>query len=119
MNAVNIGAMLARFSEHWAPKKIAELNDYDIKIVKVQGDFAWHAHADTDELFLVIDGALTLQLREGDVSLGAGDLYVVPRGAEHCPRADVETAVLLIEPRGVVNTGDAGGDRTAELETLI
>jgi mannose-6-phosphate isomerase-like protein (cupin superfamily) len=119
MNAVNIGAMLARFSEHWAPKKIAEMNDYDIKIVKVQGDFTWHAHADTDELFLVIDGALTLQLRDGDVSLGAGDLYVVPRGAEHCPRADVETAVLLIEPRGVVNTGDAGGDRTAELETLI
>ena len=119
MNAVNIGAMLARFSEHWAPKKIAELNDYDIKIVKVQGDFTWHAHADTDELFLVIDGALTLQLRDGDVSLGAGDLYVVPRGAEHCPRADVETSVLLIEPRGVVNTGDAGGARTAELETLI
>lgn len=119
MNAVNIGAMLARFSEHWAPKKIAELNDYDIKIVKVQGDFTWHAHADTDELFLVIDGALTLQLRDGDVSLGAGDLYVVPRGAQHCPRADVETSVLLIEPRGVVNTGDAGGARTAELETLI
>ena len=118
MNAVNIGAMLARFGEHWAPKKIAELNDYDIKIVKVLGDFTWHAHADTDELFFVIDGALTLQLRDGDVRLGAGDLYVVPRGAEHCPRADVETAVLLIEPRGVVNTGDAGGDRTAELETL-
>ncbi len=119
MNAVNIGAMLARFSEHWAPKKIAELNDYDIKIVKVQGDFTWHAHADTDELFLVIDGALTLQLRDGVVRLGPGELFVVPRGAEHCPRADVETAVLLIEPRGVVNTGDAGGDRTAELEPLI
>ena len=87
--------------------------------MKVQGDFTWHAHADTDELFLVIDGALTLQLRDGDVRLGAGDLYVVPRGAEHCPRSDVETSVLLIEPRGVVNTGDAGGDRTAELETLI
>lgn len=119
MDAVNIGAMLARFAEQWAPKKIAELNDYDIKIVKVQGDFTWHAHAGTDELFLVIDGALTLQMRDGDVRLGPGELFVVPRGAEHCPRADVETAVLLIEPRGVVNTGDAGGDRTAELETLI
>jgi mannose-6-phosphate isomerase-like protein (cupin superfamily) len=119
MDAVNIGAMLARFTEQWAPKKIAELNDYDIKIVKVQGDFTWHAHAGTDELFLVIDGALTLQMRDGDVRLGPGELFVVPRGAEHCPRADVETAVLLIEPRGVVNTGDAGGDRTAELETLI
>jgi mannose-6-phosphate isomerase-like protein (cupin superfamily) len=119
MDAVNIGAMLARFSEHWAPKKIAELNDYDIKIVKVRGDFTWHAHAGTDELFLVIDGALTLQRRDRDVRLGPGELFVVPRGAEHCPRADVETAVLLIEPRGVVNTGDSGGDRTAALETLI
>ncbi|HEX5190591.1 MAG TPA: cupin domain-containing protein [Streptosporangiaceae bacterium] len=118
MDAVNMGAMLGRFSEHWAPKKIAELNDYEIKIVKVLGDFTWHAHAETDELFLVIDGALTVQLRDRDVHLGPGELFVVPRGTEHCPRADVETAVLLIEPRGVVNTGDAGGDRTAELETL-
>ena len=114
----NIGSMLARFSEHWAPKKIAELNDYDIKIVKLQGDFTWHSHADTDELFLVIDGALIVQMRDGDVCLGPGELFVVPRGAEHCPRADVETAVLLIEPGGVVNTGDAGGGMTAELQTL-
>jgi len=118
MDAVNIEAMLARFSEHWAPKKIAELNDYDIKIVKVQGDFTWHSHADTDELFLVTYGALTLQTRAGDIRLGPGDLYVVPRGVEHCPRSDVETAILLIEPRGVVNTGDAGGDMTAEVQTL-
>ncbi len=118
MEAVNIGSMLARFSEHWAPKKIAELNDYDIKIVKLQGDFTWHSHADTDELFLVIDGALIVQMRDGDVCLGPGELFVVPRGAEHCPRADVETAVLLIEPGGVVNTGDAGGGMTAELQTL-
>lgn len=118
MNAVNIAAMLARFSEQWMPKKIAELNDYDIKVVKVQGEFTWHAHQETDELFLVIDGTLTLQLRTGDISLRPGELFVVPRGAEHCPRADAEAAVLLIEPRGVVNTGDAGGDRTAELETL-
>ena len=115
---MNIGSMLARFSEHWAPKKIAELNDYDVKIVKVQGDFTWHSHADTDELFLVIDGRLTIQMRDGDVALGPGELFVVPHGAEHCPRADVETAVLLLEPRGVVNTGDAGGDMTAEAETL-
>jgi len=119
MDAVNIAAMLTRFSEHWAPKKIAELNDYDVKIVKIQGDFTWHSHPDTDELFLVIEGALTLQMRAGDVRLGAGELYVVPRGIEHCPRSDVETSMLLIEPRGVVNTGDAGGDMTAELQTLI
>jgi mannose-6-phosphate isomerase-like protein (cupin superfamily) len=104
MDAVNIAAMLTRFSEHWAPKKIAELNDYDVKIVKIQGDFTWHSHADTDELFLVIDGALTLQMRAGDVRLGPGELYVVPRGVEHCPRSEVETSMLLIEPRGVVNT---------------
>ncbi len=118
MGAVNIASMLARFSEHWAPKKIAELNDYDVKVVKVLGDFTWHAHADTDELFLVIDGRLTIQLRDSDVALGPGELFVVPRGAEHCPRAEVETAMLLMEPRGVVNTGDAGGDMTADLEML-
>jgi mannose-6-phosphate isomerase-like protein (cupin superfamily) len=118
MDAVNVGSMLARFSEHWAPKKIAELNDYDIKIVKVLGEFTWHAHADTDELFFVIDGALTIQTRDGDVVLGPGELFVVPRGAEHRPRADAEAAVMLIEPRGVVNTGNAGGDMTAEVEAL-
>jgi mannose-6-phosphate isomerase-like protein (cupin superfamily) len=118
MEAVSIASMLARFSEHWAPKKIGELNDYDVKIVKLLGDFTWHAHPDTDELFLVIDGALTIQLRGRDVAVGPGELYVVPRGTEHCPRAEEETAVLLIEPRGVVNTGDAGGDLTAQLETL-
>jgi mannose-6-phosphate isomerase-like protein (cupin superfamily) len=118
MEAVNIGSMLARFSEHWAPKKIAELNDYDVKIVKVQGEFTWHAHAGTDELFFVIDGTLTIQMRDGDVVLGPGELFVVPRGAEHCPRADAEAAVMLIEPRGVVNTGDAGGDMTSETEAV-
>src|SRR5215469_5364728 len=118
MDAVNLESLLARVSEHWAPKKIAELNDYDVKIVKMLGDFTWHRHADTDELFLVIDGRLTIQLRGGAVSLGSGELFVVPRGAEHCPRADVETAVLLIEPRSVINTGDAGGDLTAHVETL-
>lgn len=118
MDAMNIASMLARFSEHWAPKKIAELNDYDVKIVKLLGDFTWHAHADTDELFLVIDGALTIQMRDGDVRVGPGELFVVPRGAEHCPRAEVETAVLLLEPRGVVNTGNAGGDLTAEVQEL-
>lgn len=116
--AVSLTAMLARFSEHWAPKKIAELNDYDVKIVKLQGEFTWHRHADTDEFFLVIDGQLTIQLREGDVVLGPGELFVVPRGVEHCPKADVETSVVLIEPKGVMNTGDAGGDLTIELADL-
>src|SRR5260370_30426876 len=110
--------MAARVSEHWAPKKIAELNDYDVKILRVLGECTWHRHPDTDELFFVIDGALTIQMRDGDVVLGPGELFGVPRGAEHRPRADAEAAVMLIEPRGVVSTGDAGGDRTAEAQAL-
>jgi len=116
--AVNLASMFGKFSEHWAPKKIAEINDYDVKIVKLQGEFTWHRHPDTDEFFLVIDGQLTIQRPDGDVLVSPGELYVVPAGVEHCPRADSETCMLLIEPRGVVNTGDAGGDLTAELEDL-
>jgi mannose-6-phosphate isomerase-like protein (cupin superfamily) len=118
MNAVNIDAMLARFDEHWSPKKIGQINDYDVRIVKVQGEFTWHTHADTDEFFMVLSGELTIQMRDRSVVLGPRELFVVPRGVEHCPRADVETALLLLEPSSVVNTGDAGGDLTAEVETL-
>jgi mannose-6-phosphate isomerase-like protein (cupin superfamily) len=118
MDAVNLDAMLARFAEHWSPKKIAQINDYDVRIVKVQGEFTWHRHADTDELFLVLGGQLTIQMRDRDVVLGPRELFVVPRGVEHCPRAEAETAVLLLEPGSVVNTGDAGGELTAEVEEL-
>jgi mannose-6-phosphate isomerase-like protein (cupin superfamily) len=118
MDAVNVDAMLARLSEHWSPKKIAQINDYDVRIVKLQGDFTWHKHDDTDEFFLVLSGELTIQLRDRNVVLGPRELFVVPRGAEHCPRADTETAVLLLEPSSVINTGDAGGALTAKVETL-
>lgn len=118
MNPVNIDAMLARFDDHWSPKKIGQINDYDVRIVKVQGEFTWHTHADTDEFFMVLSGELTIQMRERSVVLGPRELFVVPRGVEHCPRADVETALLLLEPGSVINTGDAGGDLTAEVETL-
>jgi mannose-6-phosphate isomerase-like protein (cupin superfamily) len=118
MDAVNIDVMLARFTEHWSPKRIARINDYDVRIVKVQGEFSWHQHADTDEFFLVLDGELTIQMRDRDVVLGPRELFVVPRGVEHCPRAEVETALLLLEPSSAVNTGDAGGELTAEVETL-
>jgi mannose-6-phosphate isomerase-like protein (cupin superfamily) len=111
--SVDIGEVLSRFSEHWAPKTVARLNDYEIKVVKLQGEFVWHAHHDTDELFLVIDGRLTIQLRDGDVELSPGQLFVVPRGVEHCPLTDGEVHALLIEPASVVNTGDAGGPLTA------
>ena len=111
---VDIAEKLSLFSEHWSPKVVARLNDYEIKLVKVKGEFVWHAHADTDELFLVIEGTLTIQLRDGDVTLQPGQLYVVPRGVEHRPVADGEVAAMLIEPSGVVNTGDAEpGDLTA------
>ncbi len=118
MDAVNLDVMLARFAEHWSPKRIAQINDYDVRIVKVQGEFTWHRHADTDEFFLVLDGQLTIQMRDRNVVLGPRELFVVPRGVEHCPRADAETAVLLLEPSSVVNTGDAGGELAAEVEEL-
>ncbi len=118
MDPVNIDDMLARFTDHWSPKKIAQINDYDVRIVKIQGDFTWHKHDDTDELFLVLSGEMTIQMRDRNVILGPGELFVVPRGSEHCPRADIETAVLLLEPSSVVNTGDAGGELTADVETL-
>lgn len=118
MDPVNVDAMLARFAEHWSPKKIAQVNDYDVRIVKLQGDFTWHKHDDTDEFFLVLSGELIIQMRDRDVVLGPQDLFVVPQGAEHCPRADIETAVLLLEPSSVINTGDAVGVFTTEVETL-
>jgi mannose-6-phosphate isomerase-like protein (cupin superfamily) len=110
---VDLAQKLSSFSEHWAPKVVARLNDYEIKVVKLQGEFVWHTHDDTDELFLVLDGELTIRLRDGDVTLGPGQLFVVPRGVEHCPVAVGEVRAVLIEPAGVVNTGDAGGPLTA------
>ena len=119
MDARNLDELFGRFTEQWQPRKIAELNDYDVKIAKVAGDFVWHQHDETDELFLVVDGRLTIALPDDDeVVLGPGELYVVPRGVRHCPRADGETRILLIEPRGVVNTGDVGGERTARPSSL-
>lgn len=105
--AVDITEKLSSFDEHWSPRVVARLNDYEIKVVKVKGEFVWHTHDDTDELFIVVAGELTIQMRDGNVNLGAGQLFVVPRGAEHCPVADGEVHALLIEPTGVVNTGDA------------
>ncbi len=118
MEPVNLDRLLTRFTEHWSPKTIAQVNDYDVRIVKVQGEFTWHRHIDSDEFFLVLTGQLTIQMRDGDVVLGPQELFVVPRGVEHCPRADAETALVLFEPASVVNTGDAGGELTAEIEQL-
>jgi mannose-6-phosphate isomerase-like protein (cupin superfamily) len=112
--AINLTDKLRRFDEHWSPRIVARLNDYDVQLVKVQGEFVWHKHDDTDDFFLVLEGRLTIQLRDGDIELGPGDLYVVPRGVDHCPKADEEAHVLLIEPAGTPNTGDTGGPLTAD-----
>jgi mannose-6-phosphate isomerase-like protein (cupin superfamily) len=114
----NVDQALAAVAEHWQPHRLTSINDYDLKVVKIQGEFVWHTHPDTDELFLVRSGRLTIQLRDGDVQLGPGDVYVVPAGVEHCPKADDEVSALLIEPQGTVNTGDAGGDLTSPLREL-
>lgn len=107
-SVVNIANALARFSDHWAQRKIAAINDYEVKIAKLHGEFVWHTHEDTDEFMLVISGRLTVRFREGDRILDPGEFVVVPRGVEHCTAAEEETSILLLEPAGVVNTGDAG-----------
>ncbi|RXZ50200.1 cupin domain-containing protein [Agromyces binzhouensis] len=114
----NVHDALDSFTEHWQPHRLASVNDYDVKVVKLLGEFTWHAHPDTDELFMVLSGQLVIQLRAGDVELGPGDVYVVPRGVEHCPKAAGEVSAILIEPQGVVNTGDTPSERTSELREL-
>lgn len=116
---VDLAAKLALVTDRWSPKVVARLNAYEIKVVKVQGEFVWHSHDDTDELFLVVAGELTIQFRDGAVVLRPGQLYVVPRGVEHCPRADGEVHAVLIEPTGVVNTGEAGGPLTARYDDSL
>jgi mannose-6-phosphate isomerase-like protein (cupin superfamily) len=107
MDKVNLAEKFAAISEHWSPKIVGAVDDYEIKVVKVAGDFVWHSHADEDELFLVIEGELTIALRDRDVTLGPGEFFVVPKGVEHKPSAATECKMLLLERKGVVNTGDA------------
>ena len=107
MNPVNLEAKLSLFSDHWGPRTVAQFNGNDIMVVKVKGEFIWHKHDDTDDLFLVLKGRLTIQMRNGNVSLGPGELFVVPKGVEHRPVAEEEVHLLLMEPAGTPNTGDA------------
>lgn len=111
--AINFAAKLALFDDRWQPRVIAQMNDYQFKLVKIEGDFVWHSHADTDETFIVLAGRLRIDFRDGAVHLGPGEMYVVPRGVEHKPFAVGEVRMLLVEPCGVRNTGDQGGERTA------
>ena len=111
--AINLQEKLAKFSDHWSPKIIAQMNDYHFKLVKFQGDFVWHSHADTDEVFITLDGEMTIEFRDGKAHLKAGEMVVVPKGVEHKPCAEKECKIMLVEPAGTINTGDAGGDLTA------
>ena len=118
--SINFTQKLGLFDEQWQPKVVAEMNDYQFKVVKLQGDFVWHKHKDTDETFIVLDGKLRIEFRDGAVEIAAGEMYVVPKGVEHKPFAEKEVKLLLIEPRGVPNTGDATtSERTAQNEVWI
>jgi mannose-6-phosphate isomerase-like protein (cupin superfamily) len=117
--AINLERKFSLFDEQWKPKVVAEMNDYQFKVVKLEGDFVWHDHPDTDETFIVVEGRLRIDFRDGAVELSAGEMFVVPKGVEHKPCAEHEVKLLLIEPRGVLNTGHEGGDRTAPNDVWI
>jgi len=116
---VNLREKLQKFHEHWSPRVVAEMNDYQFKVVKLEGEFVWHRHDETDEAFLVIAGEMEIQFRDRTVTLRAGELFVIPRGVEHITRAARECHALILEPRGVVNTGDAGGALTAANDVWV
>lgn len=116
---INFKEKLAKFSEQWSPKIIAQLNDYHFKVAKIQGEFIWHDHPETDEVFVVVKGHLVILFRDGEVSLDEGEMFVVPKGVEHKPVAENECHILLIEPAGTVNTGNVVNERTASNDTWI
>jgi mannose-6-phosphate isomerase-like protein (cupin superfamily) len=118
MKKFNLAEAFTRFSDHWRPRIAGELNDSYVKLVKLKGEFVWHHHAAEDELFLVVQGVLTIRLRDGELVLRPGEFAIIPRGVEHCPAAEEEVHVLLLEPKGTVNTGNVENDRTAAPEWL-
>ena len=117
--SINFSRKFGLFDAQWEPKVIAEINDYQFKLIKLQGDFIWHNHRNTDEAFIVIEGDLRIDFRDGAVHVAAGEMFVVPKGVEHKPFAEKEVKLLLIEPRGVLNTGHEGGERTADNDMWI
>jgi mannose-6-phosphate isomerase-like protein (cupin superfamily) len=117
--SINLAEKFGLLTERWSPRVIAEMNDYQFKVVKLEGDFVWHAHKETDETFLVLEGDLRIDFRDGAVEIAAGELFIVPKGIEHKPYAAKEVKLMLIEPRGVLNTGDAAGERTAQNNVWI
>ena len=117
--SINLQEKLTKFSEHWSPRIIAQMNDYHFKLAKVQGEFVWHNHPETDEVFLVVKGQLDIHFRDGIISLNEGELYIVPKGVEHKPVAAMECHIMLIEPVGTVNTGEVVNERTAPNDVWI
>jgi mannose-6-phosphate isomerase-like protein (cupin superfamily) len=119
LHSINLQDKFSRFSEHWSPKIIAQMNDYHFKLAKVQGEFVWHDHPETDEVFLVVKGQLEIHFRDGLVTLNEGEMYVIPMGMEHKPVASEECYILLVEPAGTVNTGGVVSDKTAPNDVWI
>ena len=117
--AINFAQKLSTFSEHWSPRVVAEMNDYQFKLVKLEGEFVWHDHKDTDEAFLVLKGEMEIGFRDRSVMVRAGEMFVEPKGVEHVTRAARECAALVVEPRGVINTGEAGGSLTAPNDVWV
>jgi len=117
--AINFREKLSKFDDHWSPRVIAEMNDYQFKLAKVQGDFDWHSHADTDEAFIIIEGELEIEFRDGKVRLKTGEMFVVPKGVEQKPVAENECHIMLVEPKGTVNTGDASSHLTAQNDVWV
>jgi mannose-6-phosphate isomerase-like protein (cupin superfamily) len=116
---INLADKLAKIPDFWQPRVIAEMNDYQFKLVRIQGDFLWHDHPETDETFIVLEGQLRIDFRDGHVLIGPGEMYVVPKGVAHKPYAASEVRMMLIEPRGTLNTGQEGGERTAQNDLWI
>ena len=118
-NTINIKEKFSMFSKYWSPRIIAEMNDYQFKLVKIKGEFIWHKHKDTDEVFIVIEGSMNIEFQDGIVNLSEGEMFVVPKGVAHKTFAENECKIMIIEPKGVINTGESGGEMTAPNDVWI
>lgn len=119
VDVIDLNEKFSHFDDRWAPRIVAKMNDYHIKLARIQGAFVWHSHPETDEVFYVVKGSMVVELRDREITLEKGQLYVVPRGVEHKPRAEEECLIMLVERAGTINTGDAGGDRTAAQDEWV
>lgn len=117
--ATNFKDKFSKFNDHWSPRVVAQMNDYQFKLVKVEGEFVWHDHPDTDEVFIVIEGVLNIEFRDGTVTLNSGEMFVIPKGVDHKPVANTECKIMIVEPKGVVNTGDTDSELTAEDDVWV